>query len=71
MRRRAIWALRVFHVGLPASRILVKQWRFLVHSRKGLGPRVIPWKRPNGCNSVSYLADITGVKFEQHHSNIS
>ena len=42
MRRRAIWALRVFHVRLPAARILVKIWRYLVHSRKGLGPRVIP-----------------------------
>ena len=71
MRRREIWELRVFHVGLPVSRLLVKKWRYLVHSRKGLGPRLIPWQRPNGCHSVYQLAYITGVKFEQHHSNIS
>ena len=33
------------------------QWAwYLVHSKKGLGPRVIPWQRQNGCHFVSYLA---------------
>ena len=38
----------------------------------GLGPRVMPWERQNGChNFVSNLAYIGGAKFEQHHSSIS
>ena len=47
-----------------------KCW-YLVQSGKGLGPRVIPWQRQNGCHFVSYLAYIIGAKSEQRHSNIA
>ena len=40
-----------------------RKWRYLVHSRKGLEPRLIPWQH--------YLAYIIGAKFEKHHSNVS
>ena len=39
--------------------------------QKGLGLRVTPWQRQNGCHFFSYLPYITGAKFEQHHPNIS
>ena len=43
-----------------------EKWR---DCRKGLGPRVKPKQCQNGCHFISYLAYITGAKFEQHHSN--
>ena len=39
-----------------------RKWRYLVHSRKGLGPRLIPWKRQNTCHFVSYQTYIFGAK---------
>ena len=47
-----------------------QKWRYLLHNREGLGPRVIPWRYHNGCHFVSYRAYVIGAKFEQHHSNI-
>ena len=35
-----------------------QKWRYLVYSREGLGPSVIPWQRQTGCQFVSYLAYI-------------
>ena len=55
-KRRVIWALRAFQVGLSA--FTGRKWRYLFRSRKELGPRVIPWQGQNGCHFVSYLRGV-------------
>jgi len=36
-----------------------------------LEPRVLPWQQHSRCLSVSFVMNISGAKFEEHHSNIS
>ena len=55
----------MFQVGLSASRYLVENKDKGFTAERDLGPI------QNGCPFVSYLAYITGAKFEQHHSNLS
>ena len=43
---------------------------FLVFHRKRLEPRVLPWQQYSRCHFVSFVMYITGVKFEDHCSNI-
>ena len=55
-----------------------QKWRYLVHNREELGPRVIPFQRNNGCyfeNDVLFGND-TGIlgkrnsEFSQQESNL-
>ena len=47
------------------------KWGYLVFHRKRLEPIVLPWQQYSGCNFVSFVIYISGVKFEDHCSNIS
>ena len=44
---------------------------YLVLHRKRLEPRVLPWQQYSRCHFVSFVMYISGVKFEDHCSNIS
>ena len=37
----------------------------------GPAAKLLPWKYHNRYHFVSYVMHISGVKFEEHHSNIS
>ena len=39
--------------------------------RKRLELKVLPWQQHRRCHSVSFVMYISGVKFEEHCSNIS
>ena len=39
--------------------------------RKRLEPTVLPWKQHSRCHFVSFVMYVSGVKFEEHCSNIS
>lgn len=59
------------HVGLKFDHLSFLIWskmRYLVLSKQGLEPRVLPWQDNSGYQFVSYLTDIT--EFEWRDSNI-
>ena len=42
------------------------KWGYLVFGRKRLKPREFPWQRHHGYYLISFVTNISGVKFEEH-----
>ena len=51
--------------------LAVQTTRARAETTERMEPRVLPWQQYRRCHFVSFVMHISGVKFEQHCSNIS